>query len=154
MCCKSKCCGCGDGRDICGPIIPANEKSENYRIALYVIGGLHVAVFIFKCFLMGIFAGLPDVIALVFLTLALIRFDYCQLICYIVINLSEVFALIVVLGYYLQTDMGRNAPGSTKKADDGEEESAGHKKNSINGVSKTNHKSAQIFFRSMFDTYL
>lgn len=101
MCCKAKCCGCGEGRDLCGPIIKANEKCENYRYALYVVGGLHVAVFVLKCVLMGIFAGLPDVIALTFLVLALLRFDYCQLICYIVINLSEVFALIVVLGYYL-----------------------------------------------------
>ena len=29
---------------------------------------------------------------------------------YIVLNLSEIFALIVVLGYYLQTDMGKNLP--------------------------------------------
>jgi len=34
---------------------------------------------------------------------------------YIVLNLSEVFALLVVLGYYLQTDMGKNVPKRTEE---------------------------------------
>lgn len=31
---------------------------------------------------------------------------------YIVLNLVEVFSIIVILGYYLQTDMGQNVPMS------------------------------------------
>ena len=37
---------------------------------------------------------------------------------YIVLNLAEVFALIVVLGYYLQTDMGKNVPEKKKTSDE------------------------------------
>ena len=50
---------------------------------------------------MGIFSGLTDLAAITILIIAIIRFDYCQLMIYIVLNLVEVFALIVVLGYYL-----------------------------------------------------
>jgi len=59
---------------------------------------------------MGIFAGLSDLVGLIILLLAIIRFDYCLVIAYIVLNLFETFSLIVVLGYYLQTDMGKNVP--------------------------------------------
>ena len=80
------------------------------RVALYVIGGCHLIVLAIKCYLMGIFAGLSDLVGLIFLLFALIRLDYCLTISYIVLNLFEIFSLIVVLGYYLQTDMGKNVP--------------------------------------------
>jgi len=80
------------------------------RVALYVIGGCHLIVLGIKCYLMGIFAGLSDLVGLIFLLFALIRLDYCLTISYIVLNLFEIFSLIVVLGYYLQTDMGKNVP--------------------------------------------
>lgn len=59
---------------------------------------------------MGLFSGLSDLLAIIILTVGLVRFDYCFVMFYIVINLFEIFALIVVLGYYLQTDMGKNVP--------------------------------------------
>jgi hypothetical protein len=80
------------------------------RTGLFVIGGCHLIVLFIKCYLMGIFAGLSDLAGLIILLLAIIRYDYCLTITYIVLNLFEVFSLIVVLGYYLQTDMGKNVP--------------------------------------------
>ena len=59
---------------------------------------------------MGLMAGASDLIAIIVLLLAQIRFDYSLALVYIVINLVETFSLIVVLGYYLQTDMGKNVP--------------------------------------------
>ena len=39
---------------------------------------------------------------------------------YIVISLFEVFSLIVVLGYYLQTDMGKNVPKPQEEQQQGD----------------------------------
>ena len=63
---------------------------------------------------MGIFSGFSDLLAIIILCIAIVRFDYCFIMFYIVINLFELFALIVVLGYYLQTDMGKNVPHHPK----------------------------------------
>lgn len=59
---------------------------------------------------MGVFSALTDLFAITILVIAIVRFDYCQIMIYIVANLFEIFALVVVLGYYLQTDMGKNVP--------------------------------------------
>jgi hypothetical protein len=106
-CCK---CDCIGDRDCCAPIIPANEKAKNWRTGLWVIFALHCIVVIIKMIYMGLFSGVTDIFALIILSIALVRFDYCQIMIYIVCNLFEVFSLIVVLGYYLQTDMGKNVP--------------------------------------------
>jgi hypothetical protein len=74
-----------------------------------------------KLYFLGILSGIVDLAALIILWIALARYDYCQLMVYIVCNLFETFALIVVLGYYLQTDMGTNVPkgdGSQDSDDD------------------------------------
>lgn len=94
-------CKCGSERDCCAPIVPPNDKARNYRVGLYVIGGLHIVVFFIKVYLMGLFSGFSDLIGLVLLLLAIIRFDYCLTISYVALNLFEVFSLVVVLGYYL-----------------------------------------------------
>ena len=111
-----------------------------------------------KCYLMGVFSALMDLIALIFLLLAVIRYDYCLLMCYIVLNLFETFSLIVVLGYYLQTDMGKNVPragdkqqGPEKKPEQkpaaSNEEEEHFAKTKVNGF-------AHIMFRGIFDQYL
>jgi len=68
---------------------------------------------------MGLFSGLTDLFAIIILSVALARYDYCMIMIYIVTNLFEVFTLVVVLGYYLQTDMGKNYP---KKKDEKEKD--------------------------------
>jgi hypothetical protein len=62
---------------------------------------LHFIVWAVKCYYMGFFSGLTDLGAAIVLIVAIVRFDYCLIMVYIVLNLIEVFALIVVLGYYL-----------------------------------------------------
>jgi len=59
---------------------------------------------------MGLMSGLSDLLAITILIVAIVRFDYCFIMFYIVISLFEIFALVVVLGYYIQTDFGKNAP--------------------------------------------
>jgi hypothetical protein len=44
---------------------------------------------------------ITDVAAFIILWIAIARYDYCLAITYVILNLVEVFALIVVLGYYL-----------------------------------------------------
>ena len=137
MCCGSTCCGaeCCGGRDCCAPIIPPSGKAKNWRIGLWIVLVLHVIVLGLKMYLMGIFSGLTDLFAITILAVALVRYDYCQLMIYIVANLFEVFALIVVLGYYLQTDMGKNVPKKdngkepTPPADDDEDKTEIHNMN-------------------------
>lgn len=144
-----KCCGCDGRRECCSPIIPPTEKAKNYRVALVVVTVLHFLVFFVKAHYMGFFSGLTDLAACIILIVATVRFDYCLIMVYIVINLFETFALIVVLGYYLQTDMGKNAPGN--KAKDGEENHSG-----INSGHKS-HKgksSVVVIFRGLFDELL
>lgn len=151
MCC---CCKCGDGRDCCAPIIPPNEKAENWKTGLWVIFSLHVVIVILKMMYMGIFSGLTDIFALIILSIALVRYDYCQIMIYIVCNLFEVFTLIVVLGYYLQTDMGKNVPKKHDKDkeeqdnQDQTDESVGHKKK------KNMVGDRMIVFRDLFTSFL
>lgn len=89
--CKCTCCG---GRNLCGPVIKPNNSAENYRIGLIVIVCLHFAVFVVKSIFTGIFSGITDLVAITFLIIAIIRFDFCQLMCYIVLNLLNVFRLL------------------------------------------------------------
>jgi hypothetical protein len=104
-------CCCNDGgRECCSPIIPPSGKAKNWRIGLWIIVALHCIVLGLKMYLMGVFSALTDLFAITILVIAIVRFDYCQIMIYIVANLFEIFALVVVLGYYLQTDMGKNVP--------------------------------------------
>ena len=77
-----------------------NGKAKNYRVALWVLVGVHLAVSIVKMVYMGWFSGLADLVAITVLVIAIVRFDYCQLMIYIVLNLAEAVALIIVLGFY------------------------------------------------------
>ena len=76
---------------------------------------------------------------------------------YIVCNLFEVFTLIVVLGYYLQTDMGKNVPkkkGEEEKPseDKDQDESTGGGKKKKHGLVGTD--SVHVMFRDVFTTFL
>ena len=133
--CKCTCCG---PRNLCGPIIPPNEKAYNFRIGLIVILCLHAILFVAKAFFLGFFSALTDIVAITILIVAIVRFDYCQLMVYIVLNLSEVFALIVVLGYYLQTDMGKNAPHRSEE-EASEDSAAGKHKGTTTTSDKTDN---------------
>ena len=96
--CLCTCCG---GRECCSPIIPQTEKAKNWRVALWIIFALHCVLLCVKVYYMGLMSALSDLLAIVILIVAITRFDYCFIMFYIVISLFEIFALIVVLGYYI-----------------------------------------------------
>lgn len=117
--------------------------------------GLHFVVLVLKCYLMGLFAGLTDLFALIILLLAQIRFDYCLLMVYIVTNLFETFSLIVVLGYYLQTDMGKNVPKQKEEEEKPDEGSAkAHNMSKISHHHHGKHDGITVVFRGLFDNFL
>jgi hypothetical protein len=103
-------CTCGSKRNCCGPIVPVTSKAKTMNTGLAIIVACHVVVLFIKMYLMGFFSGLSDLTAIIVLIIGLVRYDYCLVITYIVMNLFETFSLIVVLGFYLQTDFGKNAP--------------------------------------------
>lgn len=144
--CMCQCCG--SKRNCCAPIVPVTEKAKTMNTGLAIIVACHFVVLFIKMYLMGIFSGFSDLIALIVLIVGLVRYDYCLVITYIVINLFETFSLIVVLGYYLQTDMGKNAPHAQHK----EEEQGVSGKNDHHG--KSSKSGIHIVFRGLFDKIL
>lgn len=96
------CCKCGDSdRGCCEPIIPPNDKAYCWRVTLIVILFLQFCLIGVKAYFLGIFSVIIDVAAVAILWVALARYDYCLIMLYIVLNLVEVFSIIVILGYYL-----------------------------------------------------
>ena len=98
--CNCRCCCCSE-RSCCDPIIPANDKSKCWRWVLIFLLSVHAIVIIVKIIYLGLFSILVDLAAFVVLWVAIARYDYCLAITYVILNLIEVFGLIVVLGYYL-----------------------------------------------------
>lgn len=151
MCC---CNCCGGGRDCCAPIIPPSEKALSWRNGLWVIFGLHLVVTVLKIVYMGLFSGLTDIFSLVILSIALVRFDYCQIMLYIVVNLFQVFTILVVLGYYLQTDMGKNVPKKKGEKDEDKPKPKDDEDDTRNGSKKHNSVDSLVLFRDIFTTFL
>ena len=153
-------CGCGQ-RECCAPIIPPSEKAQGWRIGLIVLLVLQIIVAGVKIYFMGFGSGITDIAACVILVMAIVRYDYCHCMIYIIIALFEIFALIVVLGYYLQTDCGQNVPKKPGEADDkggdgGEGGENGQKKHSMKSLHKSSSKRPPIIvmFRNLFDQLL
>ena len=78
----------------------------------------HGLLMVTKILFLGFLSAFTDIAAFIVLWLAIARADYCLAITYSILNLFECFALVVVLGYYLQTDMGKNVPNKQKGEDD------------------------------------
>jgi len=68
---------------------------------MIVLLGLVAAVTIVKAYFLGLFSILVDLIAFIILWVAICRYDYCLLMFFIILNLVEVFTIVVILGYYL-----------------------------------------------------
>jgi hypothetical protein len=64
-----------------------------------------------KIYYLGIFSAIFDIAGFIILWVAIARYDYCLTIVFVGLNMFETFGIIVILGYYLQTDMGKNVPG-------------------------------------------
>ena len=93
---------------------------------MIVILSVQVCLIGVKGYFLGIFSVFIDFAAVIILWIAIARYDYCLIMLYIVLNLVEVFSIIVILGYYLQTDMGENIP--KEQGEDGPNDPAGDDK--------------------------
>ena len=81
--------------------MPQTDKAKCWAIVVIFVITFHFIVFCIKAALMGVFSGLSDLAAAIVLIVAVVRYDFCLAMTYIVISLFEVFSLIIVLGYYL-----------------------------------------------------
>ena len=104
MCCRCCCSCCGGedtGRSCTDPIIPETQKAKNWNIGMIVLLGLVAAVTIVKAYFLGVMSVVVDFAAFIILWVAICRYDYCLIMLFIILNLVEVFTIIVILGYYL-----------------------------------------------------
>ena len=125
MCCE---CCCSANRCCCDPIIPY-EKSDSakcWRYTIIAIVVLQFLVTIVKIAILGFFAAISDIAAFTILLIAAFRVDYCLAIVFVTLQLMEIFSITVVLGYFLQTDMGRNVPGKEDPDDSPDKENKNH----------------------------
>ena len=60
--------------------------------------------------IIGILSGLSDLLSCLILWCAICKFDYCNCLIYVILVLFDLFQLLVVLGYYFQTERGKNLP--------------------------------------------
>jgi hypothetical protein len=102
--------------------------------------------------MMGIFSGITDLAAIIVLIIAIVRLDFCLAMTYVIISLFEIFSLVIVLGYYLQTDFGKNAPS---QGGSGEESIKSNPHQAVHSRHNQGHKSKiNILFRGLFDSIL
>ena len=77
---------------------------------LEIILGVHFFVAIVKMVVIGVLSGLSDLLSCLVLWCGLCRFDYCNLMIYVILCLFDMFQLLIVLGYYFQTERGKKLP--------------------------------------------
>ena len=97
-----------------GNLVQPNHKARDLKSTLEIILGVHFFVAIVKMVVIGIFSGLSDIFSCIILWCGLCRFDYCNMLVYIVLTLFDAFQLLVILGYYFQTDKGKRLPRKKK----------------------------------------
>ena len=97
-----------------GNLVPPNQKARDLKSTLEIILGVHFFVAIVKMVVIGIFSGLSDIFSCIILWCGLCRFDYCNMLIYIVLTLFDAFQLLVILGYYFQTERGKKLPKKKK----------------------------------------
>ena len=107
------CLGLGaedEGRDLMGNLVPPNQKARDLKSTLEIILGIHFFVAIVKMVVLGIGAGLSDLLSCLILWCGLCKFDYCNCLIYLILVLFDLFQLLIVLGFYFQTDKGKRLP--------------------------------------------
>jgi len=117
----------------------------------------HFCLVVAKIYFLGLFSVIFDVAGFVVLWVAIARYDYCLTIVFAVLNLLETFSIIIILGYYLQTNMGKNVPG--KDQDDTPGVSSGDddddkKSRGFGLVQRESRRHKPILLRSFFDDLL
>jgi len=100
------CLGLGDddGRDLMGNLVPPNQKARDLKSTLEIILGVHFFVAILKMVIIGILSGISDLLSCLILWCGLCRFDYCNMIIYVILVLFDAFQLVIILGFYFQTE--------------------------------------------------
>lgn len=107
------CLGLGgddEQRDLMGNLVPPNQKARDLKSNLEIILGVHFFVAIVKMVIIGVFSGLSDILSCLVLWCGLCRFDYCNMIIYVILVMFDCFQLLIVLGYYFQTSQGQRLP--------------------------------------------
>ena len=80
-----------EGRDLMGNLVPPNQKARDLKSTLEIILGVHFFVAIVKMIILGIFSGISDLFSCIILWCGLCRFDYCNLLIYIILTLFDAF---------------------------------------------------------------
>lgn len=106
--------GDDEGRDLMGNLVPPNQKARDLKTTLEIILGVHFFVAILKMVIIGIFSGISDLFSCLILWCGLCRFDYCNMLIYLILVIFDMFQLIVVLGFYFQTEKGKKLPRKKK----------------------------------------
>lgn len=148
MCCE---CCCGTDRCCLDPIIPVQKSwyALAWRYTLLAIAVVHFIVIIVKMSYLGVTSALTDLVSLTVLIIAILRVDYCLAITFAVLNLFEIFAIGIILGYFLQTNLGQNVPGKNKEDLD-DDKSVGNHHNSLM-QSHATHKTPVVYWHGLFD---
>lgn len=97
-----------------GNLVPPNQKARDLKSILEIILGVHFFVAIVKMIVIGIFSGLSDILSCIILWCGLCKFDYCNMLIYIILTCFDAFQLLVILGYYFQTERGKKLPKKKK----------------------------------------
>ena len=80
-----------EGRDLMGNLVPPNQKARDLKSALQIILGTHAFVAIIKMIFIGIFSGIGDIFSCLVLWCGIYRYDYCQMMTYIILTLFDLF---------------------------------------------------------------
>ena len=92
--------GDDEGRDLMGNLVPPNQKARDLKSNLEIILGVHFFVAIVKMVIIGVLSGISDLLSCIVLWCGLCRFDYCNMIIYVILVIFDAFQLLVILGFY------------------------------------------------------
>ena len=83
--------GDDEGRDLMGNLVPPNQKARDRKTTLEIILGVHFFVAILKMVIIGIFSGISDLFSCLILWCGLCRFDYCNMLIYLILVIFDMF---------------------------------------------------------------
>jgi len=83
--------GDDEGRDLMGNLVPPNQKARDLKSTLEIILGIHFFVAILKMVVIGIFSGISDLFSCLILWCGLCRFDYCNVLIYMILVVFDAF---------------------------------------------------------------
>ena len=91
-------------RDCCGdmfkPMLDPSRKAIEMKTGIYYVFYAHCIVTVIKMCLWGFGNGFQDVICCLILYCGVARFDYCQMICYIIFVCQILIQFFVGMAFY------------------------------------------------------